>query len=234
MATGTEIMTRAGVMLLDEDHIRWQLSELAGWINDAVKAVLLAKPSANSKTISISLQAGTLQNVPAAGDPTPISLIRLVRNLLDDETPPTGGRAVTPTSIDVLNAAEPNWHSAASVPFSATVRQFVFTADDPMIFYVYPGNNGEGRVEGIVSALPTPLAATGDVDDISSYNTDIGLQAIYDGPLLDYVCYRAQSKDDAGTNVGRAAAHYRQFADAMGIKVQNDGTMNPARQSERK
>ena len=50
MPKASEIMKLAGVQLLDEDHIRWPLTELADWVNDGVKAIVLAKPSASSKS----------------------------------------------------------------------------------------------------------------------------------------------------------------------------------------
>jgi hypothetical protein len=39
MPKASEVMKRASVLLLDEDNIRWPLSELADCINDAVKAM---------------------------------------------------------------------------------------------------------------------------------------------------------------------------------------------------
>ncbi|WP_342064934.1 DUF6682 family protein [Agrobacterium deltaense] len=36
MPKASEVMKRASVLLLDEDNVRWPLSELADCINDAV------------------------------------------------------------------------------------------------------------------------------------------------------------------------------------------------------
>ena len=81
MGLASDILRKASVILLDEDHIRWPLSELNDWLNDGIKATILAKPSASSTTIAIQLREGTLQEVPTDTDPVPLSLVRLVRNL---------------------------------------------------------------------------------------------------------------------------------------------------------
>ena len=119
------------------------------------------------------------------------------------------------------------------LPFKKEVRQFVYTADDPTIFYVVPGNLGTGIVEAVVSVLPTRVEPTGDVTTIDSYEVETGIGPLYDVPLLDYVIYRAQSKDDSGANLGRSNIHYQQFAAALGLKIQNDGTLTPATQNNR-
>lgn len=235
MTKGSDIMTRAATLLLDEEHIRWPLSELCSWINEAVGTILLVQPSAYSITMAIPLQRGTLQVLPTTGTPAPLKLLRINRNLASAaDSPPVGGRVVTLASQTSLDRAAPYWHSETSVRFKKEVRQFVLSTDDPRAFYVYPGNDGTGVVEAIVSALPPPLVASGDADELASYDTDLVISAIYDAPVLDYVCYRSQLKDDVGAQPGRASMHYQQFANALGIKVQNDQTLTPATQTQRK
>lgn len=220
MPTGREIIKRAAILLNDEDHVRWTLPELCDWINEAVRATVLAKPSAKSESRVVALGQGTLQHVPATGDPLPLALLAIRRNIKDPGQPGRGGRAVTRTSITGLDAQEPNWHDPKFVPFKREARQYTFDEEVPLEFYVFPGNDGTGHVEAVLSVLPTPLAASGAADEIASYGGDVGLPEPYSVPLLDYVLYRAQSKDDDGANAGRAMAHYTQFATALGIKVQ--------------
>jgi hypothetical protein len=232
MATGAVILNRAATLLQDDDHTRWTLPELVDWINEATRAICLAKPSASSRTMALTLVEGTLQSVPATGNPLPVSLLRLVRNL-KQATPAVGGRIITPTDRQILDVQVPYWHDGSLVKFKQEVRQFVFSDDDPMSYYVYPGNDGNGIVEAVLATLPAALEATGPVDAIGSYGAEIGLSDIYSVPLVDFVCYRAQAKDDVTGNAGRAAAHYGQFATAMGIKIQSSAAMTPSRQNER-
>lgn len=226
MPTGREIMERASVLLLDEDNTRWPLTELCSWINEGVKAIVLAKPSASSATIDIQLAAGTLQKVPASGTPTPLALQNISANVRSI-TPRLLGRAITIVGRTVLDAADPNWHDTRYVPFKKDVRHYVYDEASPLEFFCYPGNNGDGVVQGLVSTLPAPLAASGDVKELASYAGDIGLPEPYSDPLLDYVLYRAQMKDDLAGAAGRSAMHYQQFATAVGLKIQVEGSTSP-------
>lgn len=227
MPTGSEIMTRAGILLNDEDHVRWTLPELAGWINEAVRAVVLAKPSASTQTSILSLVAGTRQTVPSTGTPTPLMLIGLVRNIKSAGPPREGGRIITTVAMTQLDADEPNWHLRNYVPYRKDVRHLIYDEAMPLEFYVYPGNDGNGLVEAIISTLPQPLAASGADDAIGSYNGSVGLPEPYSGPLLDYVMSRAHSKDDLAAEGSRAAMYFQQFASAVGLKIQTERATSP-------
>lgn len=233
MLTGRQIMKSAGTLLLDEEHVRWPLAELANWINEGVDAVLLAKPSAYSASIVMPLQRGTLQQVPQTGSPQPLRIMNVTRNIVSDGPPRIAGRAVRPTIRALLDTQEPNWHVDSAMPFKREVRQFVFDEENPLEFYVCPGNNGQGRLEVVVSARPARLVPSGPPAEMASYEGEVGLHEIYSGPLVDYVCYRAQLKDDIASNTGRAAVHYQNFATALGVKIQVEGTSSPNRERRR-
>jgi hypothetical protein len=228
MPTGREIIENAALLLGDEDHVRWTLPELCRWINAGVKATILAKPSAKSETRAITLVEGTKQAVPTSPAPTPLNLLSITCNLIT-ATPRVAGRAIRATTRAQLDGAEPGWRDTRTVRFRKEVRQFIFDENVPLEFEVYPGNDGTGIVEAALSILPTPLAASGDVDDIASYAADIGLPEPYSEPIFDYVVYRAQSKDATSGDAGRAAAHYAQFANAVGLKIQVEGASSPNR-----
>lgn len=226
MPTGREIMERAGILLNDEEHVRWTLPEICDWINEAQRAIVLVKPSASSKSIVLTLVAGTKQTVPQAGDPKPLMLVSIVRNLKSAATL-DGGRIITATNRALLDAQEPNWHDKRSVPFRREARHFVYDEAVPLEFYVYPGNDGTGIVEAQVSTLPAVLAATGDVNLLSSYAATLDLPEPYSVPILDYVLYRCQMKDAEAGDASRAAGHYQQFASAIGMKIQVEGSTSP-------
>lgn len=227
MPTGREILERAGVQLNDDEFVRWTLPELCDWLNEAQRAIVLAKPSACSRTVILDLEAGTKQIVPQAGDPKPLMLLTIVRNVTDAGPPVKGGRIVTPVERAVLDAQEPHWHDPRRTPYRTEVRHFMYDEAVPLEYYVYPGNNGQGKVEAALSMLPTPLTAQGDPDKVESYGQALDLPEPYSVPLLDYVLFRAQSKDDTAGDAGRAMAHYQQFAAALGIKIQVEGATSP-------
>lgn len=223
MVTAQEVMVLAGRVLQDQSAIRWTLPELCDWINEAVKAIVLAKPAATSQTVTMELQAGTLQQLPDQY----LSLIRLVRNVSAVGPPRVGGRVIRVTDTDALDATNPDWHDPRRVKYAAEVRQFVFDDDDPLVYYVYPGNDGTGIVEGIVSILPTAVIATADPTLIGSYAVDVGLKDMYLPPLLDYVLYRAFSKDDTASNPAGSQAHFQAFTFALGVQDKVSTTVNP-------
>ncbi len=223
-ATGADVLGNAATILQDDDHVRWPLAELAGWINDGLRAIVLAKPSASSQTVVLSLVAGTLQSLTSADH---LQLLRVTRNITAEGPPRVAGRAIRLVDRELLDTSAANWHDAIEVPFKTEVRQYTYDEAVPREFYVYPGNDGNGKVEAAVSTMPALLAASGDPDAVASYNAAIGLAEPYVVPLLDYVLFRAFSKDDVAGNAGQAATHYQAFATALGIKIQNARAYSP-------
>jgi hypothetical protein len=217
------IMTLAGRALNDESAVRWTYAELCAWINEATGAVMLAKPSANSINVNFALIVGTLQSIGASD----LALLRLVRNIESAGPPLMGGRVIRPTTRDILDAQAPDWHSPRKTPYKKEVRQFVYDEENPRAFYCYPGNDGTGIVEALVSRLPTKVVASGAVDALSSYAQDVGLQEIYQAPLLEYVLFRALSKESPEASSALAAMHYQAFAGAVGLKIQVEGANSP-------
>jgi hypothetical protein len=213
--TGAELLTRAATILQDAANVRWPLPELVRWINDGQKAVVLAKPSANALTVILTLVYGTRQSL---ADPTHLLLLRLPRNI-KTESPLTGGRAIRPTTREILDASAPTWHDPSDHPYKTEVRQYVYDEANPREFYTYPGVLAGVKVEAVVSKLPTALAASGDVNLIASYGAELALPEPYGVVLLDYVLFRAFSKDDMAADNSRAQLHLQAFMGALGIKA---------------
>lgn len=229
MATlASEIMTRVEIIILDKTNVRWPLPELCMWVNDAQREVVLQKPSALSKNVALPLVEGTFQQVPDEY----LGLLRIIRNLKSDPevTPRIGGRAIRIVSREVLDTQTLDWHSPDETPYQKSVKHFVYDEQDPKSFYVYPGNDGTGVVEAIMAGNPRPIviAPGADPDSISSYAQPIDLSDIYANSILDFVLYRAYSKDaNFAGNAERAALHYQQFANSLGIKVSMDVALSP-------
>lgn len=221
-----DILDRARRVLLDETNVRWPLPELRLWLNDALREIALLKPTAYSDSIIVPLAVGTLQHVPS----NCAAIMRVIRNLKSSQsTPREGAGAVRVVDITMLDASSVNWHDDAKVKYRKTVKNVAFDAADPRAFYVYPGNDGTGIVEAIVSRLPVQIAApASNVDSLTSYDASLDVQDIYANALVDYILFRAFSKDSQYSgSVQRAAAYYGLFANALGVTVQNDAARNP-------
>lgn len=120
------------------------------------------------------------------------------------------GSAIAPIGADLLDAYDPDWHSATP---SATVQNYIYEDADPAHFYVTPPqpNSGMGYVEVIFSACPAAVVAT--VGPPVSYDVAITLSDVYRDILLNYVLYRCYAKDAALSpyNAQRATEYWNLF-----------------------
>jgi hypothetical protein len=204
----SDIITRCERILLDNTNVRWPESELIDYINDAMRQIVLFRPDANSKNENVSLVTGTKQSIPATG----IRLLRVVRNMGSSGTTP--GKAIREISRLALDAEVDDWHSAAN--HSTSVSHYVFDDIDPRTFYVYPGlASGQTlNVEIIYSDNPTTVTTAGQTLDLKDH---------YINPVVDWVLYRAYSKDaDFAGNMNRAQAHLQSFANELQITMRSE------------
>jgi hypothetical protein len=190
------ILDAAVVILQDKTGVRWPAGELLPWLNDGQREIVLLKPSAYSINTPIALATGTRQRIPANG----IQLLDVVRNIGQGDVP---GRAVRLIAREILDAQLPGWHSLDP---QDEIKHYTYTVDDPKSFYVYPPANGVNRLEIVYSAAPPEVSAA----------QAISVDDIFKQCLIDYVLYRAYSKDaEYAGNAGRAGAHYQAFLFAV-------------------
>ena len=173
----SNIITRARNQLIDTgSQQRWTDAELLQWLGDGERSIVQVLPWAYQKMATIALVLGTKQTLPSDAN----SLIEVVRNKNVDGT---DGAAVFMIDRGILDQQYSDWHTANG---SATVKNYTYDMSNPSVFYVYPANNGSGRVEINYSAAPTDLVNLTDL---------IHVRDIFATPLVDYVLYRAHQKD---------------------------------------
>lgn len=222
-----DIMSRAWTILQDEGSVRWPLAELADWINDGLREVAKQVPSAFARTEDLPLVAGVKQTLPAAY----ARMLRPVVNAPFEGADRAPRRAVTVVDQRTLDVVQPDWHSERRR--SQQARHVMFDEADPRTFYVYPSNDGTGRLRAVVAARPTPVVASGAANLIGSYAAEVGVDDAYSNALVDYVLYRSFSKDaQFAGSVQRAAAHFSQFASAVNMQVGADAAMSPNRKPQ--
>lgn len=213
----SELIERAQIIIQDVLGVRWPLTELCMWLNDGQRDIAVQKPSANSRITELPIKEGTRQELDAKF----VALLRPVRNLEAG----IHSSVVTVVSRDLMDAQAPNWH--AKRPRKA-VRHIMFDEADPRTFYVYPPNDGTGLMETVVSVLPVVFQPTGYADELESYAAPIELRDEYTSPLVDYILYRAYSKDAQNAGAAqRAQLHYGLYANAVGIKAAVEANMSP-------
>lgn len=214
--TALSVIAQAQATLQDASGVRWLLPELLGYLNAGTREIALQKPNATAETTTMSLVSGTKQTLPAGYH----RLLAVQRNV-------DNGRAITPVVREVLDLQIPGWHNTTVLPFSPTVSHIMDDPFDTATFYVCPGNDGNGEIEVILSRLPAPIPVPASQLDISAYTAEVQIADIYENALVDYVCYRAFSKDINVPGIAqRAQAHYQLFQQALGIKSENEMMVN--------
>lgn len=215
--TAADIMRRASTILQDADAVRWVAPELLDWLNEGIRAIVTIKPDAATESRVIELAEGTRQAIP--DDATILS-----RVLCNVDPMGARGRSVRVLSrLEILNAQIPGWHSSDTLPFTAVV-DMVF--QDPMNqreFYVVPGNDGTGSVEAIVGVMPDPVdPPANNQTSIDSYTGAVPLPDQYQPILLDFLLFRAFSKDSAAPDAANRAQAHLSLAN-QGLQAMNAG-----------
>lgn len=209
--TPQAVLTRAGDIIQDTTNVRWPVDELLRYLNDGRREIAIVRPDLYATTAVVTLVAGTKQQTPADAS----RFIDAIRNVNSDSSP---GSAVRVVEREVLDAQRPNWHSDTAGP----ARHFMCDERTPRVFYVYPPASTGAKLEIAYSQSPQDLL-------IANVGTDtLDEEDIYTGALVDYVCYRAFSKDaEHAANMGRAQSHYQQFANAIGVGARANIVASP-------
>lgn len=205
----SEIIDRARIVLNDADGIRWLDAEFFKWINDGQRVIALVRPDSCVANTTLTLVAGSKQTLPADG----LRLLDVVRNIAVDGS---GARAVRHVDRDVLDTQNPSWHTDTGAQL---VKNYSYDNRDPKNFYVYPPALVTSRLELIYSKNPTDVTALGSA---------IAVADIYADPLLNYVLYRAYSKDaEFAQNFQLSAGYLGAFNSMLGIKTSKDAAFSP-------
>ena len=217
----SDITSRVHLLLNDLDGTRWTDSELVSWINDAQKLIAMVRPDASVSNSAITLAAGTKQAIPTGS----FRLLDVIRNLGSDGATP--GRAIRYVDREVLDSQNPNWHTDTA---SSTIKHFVYDDRNPLVFYVYPPASAGTRIEAMYSVAPAQLVydSTNSTTITTSLATDLAVPDIYLESVVNYVLYRAYSKDAEFAQNAQLASGYLQTVYSMlGIKTQKDVAFSP-------
>lgn len=195
------ITARAGRILFDDTHVAHPEAELLDWLNDGQRVAVIHKPDANSVVQTVQLQEGTEQVIPTDAD----RFIRLIRNMGADGLTP--GRIIRQGDWEDMDHNNPSWHTDTA---DGEVRHYFYDARFPQSFFVWPPQPDPAHhVQGAFSM------ATADVDDPDN---PITISDLYADALLNWMLFRAYSKDSKRRDPAKAASYYNLFATQLGIK----------------
>jgi hypothetical protein len=202
--TAQNILDRSSMIIQDLTNVRWPQSEILNWLNDARRELAVVRPDIYSTSQTLTLAAGAKQALPSNG----LRLMDVPRN--------TNGAAITITNRGFLDQQQPSWHQQTAV--GGVIRHFMLDERDQRTFWVYPPALSSSSVEIIYQQAPT---------DYTVASVLTAFEELYGGAMVDYICYRAFSKDsEYAGNANRALAHYQQFINALNGGRQTDFAYN--------
>ena len=210
--TGASILQRAQLALQDLTGVRWPATELVLYLNDAQRVLLTVRPDQNAVTQAMTTVAGARQTIPS----TAMSLIEVNGN--------TAGRAMRKVDLGMLDATNRDWVN--DTPATVFVN-YCYDLKDPRVFWVYPPSAGSGgSVDLIICTYPADMSASGPL--YSSTTGNIVVPDQWDTALLNYVLYRAYSKDaEFGGNAEMAQAYMGAFTAMVGAQSAGAGGATP-------
>ena len=214
IVTGQEIADNVAGLMNDTDRVRWTDADYLVWLNEGHREAVMIKNDSYITNASVLLTpSATRQDLPADG----MMLIDVTRNMGADGNTP--GKALRVGSKESLDAQLPNWHNDPADAVNG-IGNYMYDPRDPYRYYVYPQAPAtDWYVELVYAAVPPAL---------TSLSETIYLRDVYANALIDYLIYRANSRDEVdGQPHPAAMLHYQKFSGAFGLKGREEVQNNP-------
>lgn len=201
----------------DPTNVRWTAPEVIRYANDGQRDIALYRPDAFTANTVFTCAAGSKQALPAGAT----KLMSITRN-------GTAGRVVTPIKREMLDASIPLWH--ATTP-AATVLHSMYDERDPLVFYVYPPATTAATLQMQYAKVPTDIA-TPSSDLLAGVSGDLSVGDLFVNALLDYVLFRAYSKEaEFAADPVRANAALARYGSALGVEIKATLAFSPNQNS---
>lgn len=205
------IIDDVSIVLNDLSATRWPVAELLGWLNAGQVEIATLVPNSNGKTVNLQLVQGIKQSAPTDN----VRIIEFTRNRGVAGT--TDGAAIRQVERKIMDRYVPGWGTTTA---STTVVHCMYDSEDNnSVFYVYPPQTATPQyIEIIYAQIPATIAAAGN---------NITIVDFYRNALVDYMLYRALSKDsEYADQQAVSQAHYQSFLQAIGLKGKADLNAN--------
>lgn len=211
--------------VLQDAGVHWPRVELQDWLNEAYLTLLLARADANTVIAEFTCAEGVSRQSLDAQFPDALRILDVIRNTAAGST----GRAVRLVPRSTLDSQQYNWYVTAPV---IDAQLWVFDPRRPREFMVFPPagvSPNITKVEVMYSARVANHTLTESALDPAGATAEtIRLDDVYAPVLVDWVLYRAFSKDSKyGASSARAALHVQAFSTALGIKANAETAASP-------
>lgn len=190
------ILNRASQTLIDETGGTWSPSEMLGHLNAGISATVSHKPDTSTLTEYVTLVAGPVQYLPAAGT-------QFLDALANGE-----GKVVFVKPRNDIDHSDPEWYSATP---TANFRHVMVDNRDPRRFLVHPPATAGAELLCCYAVAPTRLTAPTDI---------FPLPDIYESALHAWVVGYALAKTSKRGDMARAQVWLSQWANSLGVHAQ--------------
>lgn len=215
-----EIISKVATLLKDVDGVRWSFLELQGYLNDSYREIVNFRPDSNAETGVYSCVVGPRQNITGTFAQA-TQLLDVLRNVAAGSDQ-SAVKLITRQSLDDMNRS---WYALVG---SLNIERFAY---DPRVnkeFLVFPPAASGAQLEVLFASIPVAHTLTDTQLQNPATAEVIRLSDSYGNALIDYVLYRAYSKDaEDNANMSRAVAHYQAFQNSIGVKGQSEAAAQP-------
>jgi len=191
--TPQDIITEARYILNDTNSTgvgyRQGDTELLGYVNSSLVECAVLRPELFATIGDMTCVVGQCEQSISFTD-----VVALLEVLSIHQ-----GAALTPFDMVAMNAYNPGWRTDTA----AAARQWSRFTNDPLKFFIYPKAPVTPQVLDVRYARNPATFAIGD--------TITDVPAALKTALVEFVVYRAASKDDEHVNSGRANSFYQSF-----------------------
>lgn len=219
MATVQSIFDRITFVTKDVDRVRWTLGELSLWLNDAAHQIASLHPRAAADFHELTLAAGSRQDLRRIDpDKKWLRMYEIDCTMVDGHPI---GRVARQIPRPALDRAFPKWRS--QLPIATFVTEYALDERSPFTFDVNPPVAEGVAVYALAAVSPPPCAILNEAGtDLANPNEQFPLSPGYDIPAVDYVLFRAFSKDaNDPSYVARSNTHLQAFQLAMGVETKD-------------
>lgn len=169
--------------------------ELLNYVNQGIAEVATLLPMMFSTVGDITCQAGTVEQSATFLDAVIVLDVLCIHE----------GNAITRTDRETLDQFRPGWRTDPA----GEAENWMPLEGDPLKFYIYPKAPANQVIDLRYVRNPAKVQLDEEI---------LELPAAMLPAMVDYVIYRAESKDDEHVLNQRAAAHYTAFLTKIGAK----------------
>lgn len=202
-----ELINSALTILKDPTAVRWTGLELQAWLNAGYREIVNRRPDANAQVGTFTCVAGyrqTLNNYSNAQ-----RLLEVISNVAAT----SNKKSIRLVDRQSMDDQRPGW--TAEIP-AISIEKYMFDHRLPKEFLTYPPATTSSQLEIVYSTFPAAHALS-EVQLLNlATTTTINLDDTYANVLLDYMLYRAYSKDvEQPNNAARATAYFQATLEAL-------------------